>query len=202
MRYLAFLAVLALFLVGCQEMTPEQRAKADAAKAAFNEAAATAEKAKAIMAAHVQEFNAIKIRVDAGESIPAVLVSRYAELSQLIAKDVIDVQDAVTKFNAAKKANDEAAAAGVAWYNRVDWWTVGKVAAGIAVGVASVYFPLAAPAAKAAQAGIVAVAAVNAKDPAAGQAIKDAVLEASRALGVEAKMDALVQKYDPPLKSV
>lgn len=197
MRYIG-IAVLGLVMMGCQSVTPEQKAKADAAKTAFNEAAKTAESVQAILAAHVQEYNAIKVRVDAGEAIPAVLVSRYVELSKLIAKDVVDVKDAVAKYDAAKKANDEAAAAGVAWYNRVDWLTIGKVAAGIALGVASIYFPVAAPAIKAAQSGIMAVAAVNAKDPVAGQVMKDAVLDASRALGVEAKVDALVQKYDPP----
>lgn len=199
MRYiLAILILAALACGGCETVAPADKAKADAAKAAFNEASGLAEKAQAIMAEHLAEYKLIKAKVDAGEAVPAVLVARYAELQGLISRDVATVNDAVAKLVAAKKANDEAAAAGIAWYNRVDWWTVGKVSLGILGGVAGVYFPIARPAIAAAQSCISGVAAVAKDDPSAGQAIKDAVLASSRALGAEAKVDALVQKYDPP----
>lgn len=198
MRLAMFLALTSLLTFGCQTLTPEQKAKADMARAAFTDAGAVVASTKTQLELFLAEWRLIKGRIDAGESIPAVLAARFARLGELITGAITDYQAAVVRFEAAKKASEEAALAGVSWYNRVDWWTVGKFATGLAVGVASIWFPLTAPAMKAAQAVVLAVSAVNAKDQAAGQLVKDAVLASSRALGVEARVDALVQKFDPP----
>lgn len=190
-----------VLLVGCQDKTPEQKAKQDAAFAAQREAADKLAKVESVFNAHVKEYNEIKAMIDAGQDIPAVLVTKFDKLKGLITEDYALFKEAKASFDNAKKTYDEATAAGLAWYDKIDWWTVGKVAAGIAVGVAGVYFPVAAPAVRAAQACITAVSAVNAKDPSAGQLVKDAVLDASRALKVEAKVDALVQRFDPPAQA-
>lgn len=206
---------LALGLAGCQTMTPEQKAKSDAAKNAFAEAGLVVEKAQTQLDVFMAEYKLIKARLDAGESLPAVLVTRYAELQKLIAGATVDVREAVAKYDAAKKANEEAALAGVAWYNRIDWWTVGKVASGIAIGLAGLYFPALKPLAAAGQAVIQGVAGTapalaelgkDGKLPALSveqqaavmQIVKDSVLAKSRELGVEGKLDALVQQFDPP----
>jgi hypothetical protein len=68
----------------------------------------------------------------------------------------------------------------------------------ILLGVAGGFFPGAAPAIAIAKTVIQAVGAVAAKDPAAGQVIKDAVLAQSRKDGTETSLDKLVQRVDPP----
>jgi hypothetical protein len=191
--------VLLLAAAGCQELTPEQQAKADASQAAFTAATEVLGQAQATMAAHVKEYNAIKVLVDAGQSVPAATFSRFLELQKLVSADVVVVKDALEKFNLAKKANDEAAAAGVAWYERIPWGTVVQVGGGILLGLAGLYFPVVRPLTTAGQAMIQGVAAVAKNDPNAGQVIKDAVCDASRALGVDEKVAAMVKKFDPPV---
>lgn len=198
---LRFILAAAVLLAGCQTMTPEQQAKAEKSQAAYNLAAETLAKSQKLLDDLVGEYKALQARLDAGESLPSALVTRYAELRALVTRAAANVGEAVKAYDVAKKANDEAAAAGVAWYNRLDWWTIGKVAAGVLVGVAGVYFPVARPAAAAVQACVAGVAAVAKDDPGAGQLVKDAVLASSRALGVEAKLDGYVQKFDPPAEA-
>jgi hypothetical protein len=183
---------VAIMLGGCAALTPEQKAKVDAATAALNDAVAQATAVKATFDAYVVEYKAIKAQVDAGASLPAALVARYAQLSDLIKQGAATVQTAVEKVQVAKKALEDAQGSGVPWYS----WALPILSALLGLGAG--YFPGAAPAIAAAQAIIKGVATVTAADPKAGQAVKDAVLDSSRALGVEAKVDAMVQKYDPP----
>jgi hypothetical protein len=193
-KVLVLLGAVLFLMVGCQTLTPEQQVKANAAQAAMTDATAQLAKIRGMVDGWIAEYNAIKARIDAGESIPAALVARYAELSKLISQGAADVQSAIAKVQTAKKAYDDAIAAGVAWYNNIPWSGI----AGALLGIVGIYFPVVRPATMAAQAVIQGVAAVAAKDSAAGQLAKDAVLSSSRALGVETVVDNLVQKYDPP----
>jgi hypothetical protein len=181
-------------LCGCQVLTPEQRAKADAAQSALQSATQELQTLQTNLAAWVAEYQSIKSLVDAGQTLPAAVLARYSQLRALIAQSAADVQSAIDKCKSAQKAYDDAIAAGSAWYNNIPWQGI----AGILLGIAGIYFPVVRPAAAAAQAIIQGVAATTTQNPAAGQLVKNSVLEASRTLGVEARVDALVQKYDPP----
>lgn len=190
---LGLLAALGLVGVwGCQSLTPEQQQKVDVASAALSDAATKAETVKATFDAYAKEYDAIKTRVDAGEAIPAVLVSRYQQLAGLLAQTKTDVVEAVAKVTDAKAKLQEALDAGVKWYNFLQPVML------ILLGVAGGFFPGAAPAIAIAKTVIQAVGAVAAKDPAAGQVIKDAVLAQSRKDGTETSLDKLVQRVDPP----
>jgi hypothetical protein len=187
-------AALCLGMTGCQDLTPEQQAKVDATTAAFDAAVKQVEAVKATVDAYVVEYTVIKTRIDAGEAIPATLVSRYTELAALIGKGAGDVKESVAKVQDAKKALEEAIGAGVKWYNAIPW---GSIGAGI-LCLLTGYFPAAGPAIRAATAVIQGVSAFAAANPAAGQAAKDAILQASRDNGSEGTLDKLVQKVDPP----
>lgn len=210
MRFIVAMLISVLFLAaGCQEVTPELKAKQDAAFTAQSDAATTLAKVQEAATKHLKEYNEIKAMIDAGQDVPAVLVLKFDKLKALIASDYALFNEAKEKFETAKKTYDEATAAGLTWYNKIDWWTVGKVGGGILLGLAGLYFPVMRPATAAAQAAlqsatsasqacIQGVSAVYAADPDIGQKIKDAVLERSRTLKVEPQLDALVQRFDPP----
>jgi hypothetical protein len=176
----------------CQSLTPEQQRTVDVATAALTDAAAKAEVIKKTFDAYVAEYNAIKARIDGGDSIPAAVVARYQQLVALISQTKNDVQDSVAKVTTAKDALAKALDAGVKWYNFLQPVLL------ILCGVATGFFPAAAPALAVAKTVIQAIGVVSAKDPAAGQVIKDAVLTQSRENGTEAAVDAAVQKHDPP----
>jgi len=188
------LVVLLFGLIGCQSLTPEQQKAADKAQAEMLAATAVLNTIQTTVQGYIDEYTTIKAKIDAGESIPATVVSRFAQLTQLIAQSNTNVQDAIAKVQAAKKAYDEAIAAGVAWYNNIPWQGIG----GALLSLLALYFPVLRPLATMAQVGVQATTAVASVDPDAGQKLKDAMLKASRDLGVETKFDALVQKYDPP----
>jgi hypothetical protein len=187
--------VAALGLVGvwgCQSLTPEQQQKVDVANAALAEAAKQAEVVKTTFDGYVKEYDAIKSRIDAGESIPAVLVARYQQLFALISQSKTDVVESVAKVTDAKVKLKEAIDAGVKWYSFVSPILL------ILLGVAGGYFPAAAPAIAIAKTLIQGGAAFCAANPDKAQAYKDTVLDKSRDNKNETAVDNLVQKYDPP----
>jgi len=177
---------------GCESLTPAQQQTVDVATAALTDAAKKAETVKATFDAYAVEYDTIKKRVDAGESIPAVMVSRYQQLAGLLAQTKTDVVEAVAKVTTAKDALTRALDAGVKWYSFLQPVLL------ILLGVAGGFFPAAAPALAVARTVIQAVGAVAAKDPAAGDVIKEAVLAQSRLNGTETVLDKIVQRVDPP----
>jgi hypothetical protein len=188
--------VAALGLVGvwgCQSLTPEQQQKVDAASTALTDAAKKAEAVKATFDAYAKEYDAIKTRVDAGESIPAVLVSRYQQLAGLLAQTKVDVVEAVEKVKTAKASLVEALDAGVKWYSFLQPVLL------ILLGVAGGYFPAAAPALGALRTVIQGVSVYAKANPAQGDVLKKAILAKSREPGVKNKLtvDGYVQRFDP-----
>lgn len=191
---LVLVSLCGLVVAGCVTYTPEQQALITKSNVALSDAAKTAEQVKATFDAYAAEYDGIKKRVDAGEAIPAILVSRYTQLAALIFQAKNDVQESVAKVTTAKVALKEAIDSGVPWYAAIPWATILVGALSLAGG----YFPAAASAFAIARTVIQAVGTVTAKDPAAGQVIKDAVLAQSRADGTETSLDKLVQRVDPP----
>jgi len=188
-----FIAAL-LVTFGCQvALTPEQQAVADKASAALLAAGAQVEVVQATLEKYIAEYKTIKAKIDAGESLPAVLVSRFAELQGLIKGGVADIQVSVAKVQEAKKALQAALDAGVKWYNSGLFLTL----LGIIGGIAGTYFPVARPAIAAVQTMVQGVAEYNKVNPAGGGQIKKAILAKSRVLGTELSLDAMVQTYDP-----
>lgn len=133
-----FIAAL-LVTFGCQvALTPEQQAVADKASVALMAAGAQVEVVQATLEKYLAEYKTIKAKIDAGESLPAVLVSRFAELQGLIKGGVADIQVSVAKVQEAKKALQAALDAGVKWYNSGLFLTL----LGIIGGIAGTYFPV------------------------------------------------------------
>lgn len=195
MRLPLVLALL-LALVGCKTMTPEQQAVADRAQAAYTAAGQRVEAIAGTIEAHIAEYDAIRARIAAGETLPEAIKARYAELAALLQADRTNYEGLKAALAEAKKARDAALAAGVPWYESIPWGLIGSVL----VGAAGVYFPVARPAAMAAQAVIQGIANHSSTDSAGGATLKGTVLDSARAMGIEAYLDKLVQKYDPPGK--
>lgn len=181
-------------LVGCATLTPEQQEKADKAKAAYTEAAAQLMSVEDVVNAHVAEYEVIKKQIDSGVSVPAAVAVRYSELRSLLVGDLAKWKELKAAYDDAKKAAEEAAAEGVPWHASIPWGMLGT----LILGVAGTYFPIARPATLAAQAVIRGVSELSTSNPGAGEAAKGKILDAARVLGIEAKLDALVQKFDPP----
>lgn len=188
-----------LVLLGCQvELTPEQQALVDKSNAALKAAADQVAVVQTTVDGYIAEYKTIKAKIDSGESIPAILASRFAELTALIKGGVADIQTSVAKVTDAKKALEEAMNAGVKWYNS-------QILINIVLllcGAAGVYFPVAAPAIAAIKTVVQAVAVVNKVNPAAGALVKKAVLTQSREVGDnELSVDSYIQRYDPKIKA-
>jgi len=180
-------------LPACQPLTPEQQEKVDEAEADFNEAHAAVETIAETMKQNVAEYEAIKQRIDLGESLPAAVISRYAQLRDLIRKNAEDVKVAVARFRDAKQSFDDAKAAGVPWYQ-----VILQPVLGIAAGVAGTYFPFLRPVLLAAQSMAIGVRNYTRANPDEGKEVKKAIAKAS---DVSPKTVAMVhriaQKVDP-----
>jgi hypothetical protein len=200
LKLFAPLVLSVLFVLsfpGCDKLTPDAAVKVSALEASAKEAQAKFEAGYQRFLLLKAEYAAIKAKVDAGEPLPPLLAARFTELAQLLVGAATDVTGAEAAVKDLLAKREAAAKAGTPWYWQIPWEAV----AGVALGIAGIYFPVVRPLQGSAAAIIQGVRAANTANPEAGQAVKDAVCAEARALGVESAVDKLVQKYDPPIKS-
>jgi len=181
-------------LPACSPLTPEQQAAQDQAQEDFK----TAQKHVEILAEDlddlVAEYRTIKKRIDAGESIPATLISRYTVLRDLIREKTQSVKAAMADFNVAKKSLKEAMDLGVPW-----WQVILGPIIGLATGVAGTYFPYLRPLLMAAQTMATGIGGFSRTNPTEGKRLKESIERLSTKAGprVATTVDRIAQKVDP-----
>jgi hypothetical protein len=199
MRYLA-IVVLAVVMVGgtgCEKLTPEGAAKV---RALESEAKLLSDKLLAATTSYeklVNEYTAIKLKVDAGVPLTAAAAARLEALAPALVDGAKAVKDIYAQYQSTAQKKQEAADAGAKWYWQIPWEAI----IGAAAGAAGLYFAKARPAIAAAQgvAGVLvtAIRDYNTLPESDPREIKDVVLETALAAGNSGAVHALTQQIDP-----